>query len=234
MRRQNVRVLLASEYPEVRHYLSDVVEEEAGTAIVGQAENATKALTLAKNLRPDVAIIDCYLPHARGLDTVPLSRIGGLDTAQTISEQIPNIRVILLNNLDTGILADRYLDSGIAAIFPIEGMEANIPFTLQALCNEVVQPNALVFASVEAKPRASLGWKVARLSGKDVLFGSLGILGGLSLIWILILAGAEILLSYAGAAIMGLGIGLLIKRAKTKKTKRSTPDTRLLSLSEKH
>ncbi len=220
MQRQNVRVILASEYPEVRHFLREVVEEEAGAVFLGQAENATKALTLARHLRPDVAIIDCYLPHAIGLDTVLLSRIGGLDTAQTISEEIPNIRVILLNNLDAGILPDRSLSSGVATIFSIERMGANTPFTLQDLCREVVQPNALVFANVEARPRVSLRRKVASLGGKDVLFGSLGILGGLSLILTLVLAGAWVFLAAAGAAAIGVGIGLLWERAKIRATKR--------------
>jgi CheY-like chemotaxis protein len=97
MQRQNVRVILASEHPEVRHFLREVVEEESGAVILGQAENATKALALAKHLRPDVAIIDCYLPHTMGSDTVPLSRVGGLDVAESISEEIPDTKVVLLN-----------------------------------------------------------------------------------------------------------------------------------------
>ena len=77
MQRQNVRVIVASEYPEVRHFLSEVVEEQGGAIIIGQAENATKALTLARSLGPDGANVDSNLPRAIGLDTVPLSRIDG-------------------------------------------------------------------------------------------------------------------------------------------------------------
>ncbi len=59
--------MLASAYPEVRYFLREVVEEEGRALIVGQAENATKALALARNLRPDVAITDCHL--LRGVET---------------------------------------------------------------------------------------------------------------------------------------------------------------------
>ncbi len=207
MQRQNVRVVLASEHPEVRYFLREVVEEERGAVVVGQAENATKALTLARNLRPDVAIIDCDLPHAIGLDTVPLSRIGGLDTAQTISEEIPNTRVILLSNLDEKVLPEQGLGPDVVGFFSRETIEANVPFTLQGLYYEAVPPNALIFANVEVKPPVALRQKVANISDKAILFGGLGILGGLSLMLTVILAGAGVALTLAGAVTMFLGLG---------------------------
>lgn len=81
MQRRNMRVMVASEYPEVQYFLREVVEGEDGAVIVGQAENATKALTLAQNLRPDIAIIDSYLPHVVGLDAVDM-----MGYAQTLLE----------------------------------------------------------------------------------------------------------------------------------------------------
>jgi CheY-like chemotaxis protein len=222
MQRQNVRVILASEHPEVRHFLREVVEEESGAVILGQAENATEALALAEHLRPDVAIIDCYLPHTMGSDTILLSRVGGLDTAQSISEEIPNIRVILLNNMDTVILPYRSLNQDVGAFFSMERMATNIPFTLQDLCHEVVPSNALIFANVETKQEATIR--------QDVLFGGLGILGGLMLMVALAFAGAFafvalerasllLILLLAGVAIIGVGIGLLWKRSRMRMVK---------------
>lgn len=206
MQRQNVQVILASEYPQARYFLRQVVEEEAGAVIVGQAENATRALTLARNLRPDVAIIDCYLPHAIGLETVPLSRVGGLDTAQTISEEIPNTRVILLINIDVKALPERGLGSDVAAFFSREGTGATIPFTVQKLCHEVEKLSTPIFANVEVKPRSAFWQKVSSVSDKAILFGGLGILAGLSLMLTMILAGAGVFLAVAGAVTMLLGL----------------------------
>lgn len=206
MQRRSVRVILASEYPEVRYFLREAVEGEAGAVIVGLAENATKALTLARNLRPDVAIIDCYLPHAIGLDTVPLSRIGGLDTAQTISEEIPNIRVIMVNNLDVKALPERGLSVDSVTSFSRKRKEGEIPFTLQELYQETEPLTPLVFANINMQRRVSLRQKVADISDKAILFGGLSILGGLSLILTVILAGAGAFLAVAGAATILLGL----------------------------
>lgn len=218
MPRQNRRVILASERPEARYLLRGVLEQEGGSVIVGQAENATRALTLTRKLRPDVALIDCYLPHAVGLDTVPLSRIGGLDIAQTISEEIPNIRVILLSNLDTAISPDNGIGSDVVAILSVERMGVSTPFALQDLYQEVGQPHTLVFANIEAKPEASRRRRFASLGAKDMLFGGLGILGGLSLILTLVLIEAWGVLAVVGAVAIGVGLGLLWNRAKPQKT----------------
>ncbi len=219
MQRQNLRVILALEYPEVQHFLKAMLEED-GSVIVGQAQDAPKALTLARNLRPDVVLVDCHLPHVVGPDIVPLSRAGGLDTAQTISEELPNIRVILLNNLDAEISAGYGLGSNDTAIFSIERMGVEASFALRDLYYEVVQPNALVFASVEVKPSASQRQQISNIRSIDILFVSLSILGGLSLILVLFLIEAWVILWFTGAAATGFGIGLLIKRLKQARTKR--------------
>src|SRR3972149_5049868 len=99
-----MRVVLASERPQVQNLLVDVVEEEPGAVVVGQAENAIKALVLVENLRPDVAIIDSNLPYSVGMDRLALSRMSGLDIAQAICQTTPGTCVVLINNLDTPVL----------------------------------------------------------------------------------------------------------------------------------
>lgn len=230
MERQNVRVIVASESPDVQYFLRGVVEEGGRAVTVGQAQDASEALTLARNLRPDVVVIDCYLPYVVGLDAIPLSQIGGLDIAQTISEEIPNIRVILLNNLDMRILPDRSLSLDIGASYSIVSRGTNIPSILQDLRHEVVPPNTLVFAKVEAKPRAPVRRKGASLYDKAIFFGGLAIAGGWLLTITMIFAPAGVPLALAGVATMLVGLAgkltvslrrrLIRKRAKRQETKR--------------
>jgi CheY-like chemotaxis protein len=215
-----MRVIVASEYPEVQHFFRDVVEDEGGTVISEQVKNAARALALTRKYRPDVAIIDSCLPHVVGLDTVLLSRTGGLDVAQTISNEMPNMKVILVSNPEIETSSDYGLNPDVATALSMARMGVDTPFTLQELCCEVGEPNALVFANVQAKPRASLRQKVASLSGTDVLFGSLVTLGGLSLVFALAAAGAWLLLALAGAAVIGAGIGLLWNRIRPQKSRR--------------
>ncbi len=206
MKRQNVRAIIASEYTEVQYIVRGVVEHGGDVVTVGQAKDAFETLTLVRNMRPDVAIIDCYLPHVVGLDAIPLSRSGGLDIAQTISEEAPSIRVILLANLDTVILPDRNLNSDVGTIYSIVSNGASIPFASQDLGDRLVQPSALVFANIEAKPGASLKPRGISLYDKAIFFGSLGIAGGWFLTITIMFAPAGVFLALAGAVTMFLGL----------------------------
>lgn len=206
MKRQTLRVLLASEYPEARYFLKELVEDEAGVVVVGQAENAGKALTLAQNLRPDIAIIDCYLPYRTGPALRALSRLAGLDTAQVISREIPNTRVMLLPNLDEKVPSEPGLSSDSIAFFSRKTNGSALPFTLREIYRETLAPGTVVFAHVETKEQHVLRQKIANLSDKAILFGGLGIVGGLCLMLTVILAGAGVFLTLTGGVLALLGL----------------------------
>lgn len=201
-----MRVVLASERPQVQNLLTDVVEEEPGTIVVGQAENATRALVLTRNLRPDVAIIDFNLPYSVGLDTVALSRVSGLDTAQTISEIMPNTRVLIITNLATQAVLRHGLSTDAVAFFSREREGSNIAFKLAELRHEAMLPNALIFANVEVKPWPTPGQKGDEITGKTIFFGIVSILGGGYLIGTLILAPVGALLVLGGVVALCAGV----------------------------
>ncbi len=212
MRQSNVRVMLASEHPEVRFTLREIVEAEGEAVIVAQAENAVRALALARNLRPDVAIIDSYLPHTVGLDTIRLSRIGGLDAARIISEEMPKMLVVLLNGGEGKVLTQRSWGSEVA-FFCREAKGEGIPFRLGELNGET--PGRLIFARVESKPRPVLAQKAASLSNSAIFFGAFGLLSGWFLIITMFLAGVGAYVALAGAAAMLAGLaGKLISKTK--------------------
>ncbi len=219
--KQSIRVMLASEYPAARSLLRRIVESEDKTVVVGEAENGTKALTLARNLRPDVAIIDSYLPYVVGLDDVPLSRVGGLDVAQSISAEIPNIRVVLLNRLERGIIPANSWGPYADALFCREEKETCIPFRVGDLDDDTgLLPGTVVYANVESKttPEAKTGW-----SGSDAMFfGVLSLLAGWSLIITVVLLWPGVLLVSLGT--VGVLFGLVGKI--TSKTKRGLNSAR--------
>ena len=151
MNHQNMRVLVASERPSTRSFLKRLVETDGNAIIVAEAENGARALNLARTLRPDVAIIDSYLPSVVGIDNIPLSRAGGLDLAQSVSEEIPNTRVILLNKFDGVSLAGEDWNAGTSSLLCRESKDMCVPFRLSELSDQVVAPGSLIFANVEQR-----------------------------------------------------------------------------------
>jgi CheY-like chemotaxis protein len=217
MRRHNLRVVLASEYPRVRRFLREVIEEEPGAVVVGQAENTTKAVNLARKLRPDLAIIDSYLPHTIGLDTIPLSRAGGLDTAQAISEEIPNAQVILVTNMDKSVSPEDSLWLDDTAYFYRRKLKTNIPFKLRELQRDTAQSHELIFAGLGTKPQSASGRKGIDIYDTAMFIGGFGILAGLGLIATMFLARVGAYLALAGGLAMFFGVAgkLVTSRSRT-------------------
>ncbi len=78
------RVLLADDHLIVRQGLKALLERE-GFEVTGQVSNGQEAVQLARELGPDVAVLDF---------TMPL--LNGLDAARDILRDCPRTRVILL------------------------------------------------------------------------------------------------------------------------------------------
>lgn len=64
---KKIRVLLADDHPVVRAGVRAFLESEPDMLVVGEASNACQAVALAKELQPDVAVLDISMP-GRGLD----------------------------------------------------------------------------------------------------------------------------------------------------------------------
>jgi len=63
-RREPIRVLIADDDHRVRTALSALLTSSAGFDIVGSSATTDSALTLARQHRPTVALIDILLPEA--------------------------------------------------------------------------------------------------------------------------------------------------------------------------
>lgn len=200
MQRRNMRVIIASAHPMVRHLVKEMVEDETGITIVGQAENAARTISLTRRLRPDVAIIDSHLPYKKLLETVPLSQIGGLDAAQTTFAEIPNIRVVLLN---TNTASPESIPIGNVVRFSREKEGGNSPFKLQELYKNT-DADKLIFASLQTQPGSTKG-KITAIANKAILYGAFGLLFGFILILTVILAAPGFFVAIIAAATLILG-----------------------------
>jgi len=64
----NVKVLIADDHASFREGLRSLFEKEQGIAIVGEAANGNEAVELARNLHPDVVLMDITMPGLNGIE----------------------------------------------------------------------------------------------------------------------------------------------------------------------
>ncbi|GAB3146082.1 response regulator [Microbispora hainanensis] len=84
-----IRVLLADDQPLVLAGLRTILSAEPDIDVAGQARGGHEAVALARDLRPDVVLMDIRMP---GLD--------GLAATREILATMPDVQVIMLTTFD--------------------------------------------------------------------------------------------------------------------------------------
>jgi two-component system, NarL family, response regulator len=69
-----VRVLVADDHPVVRKGLVEMLGSDARLEVVGEATNGREAVDLYKRTRPDVVIVDLYMPEMDGIQAIEAIR----------------------------------------------------------------------------------------------------------------------------------------------------------------
>lgn len=82
----SVRILLADDHAIIRQGLCSLLEKEPDIEVVGEAEDGRKALELARELLPDIVVMDITMPN-----------LNGIDATSRIVRELPNVEVIALS-----------------------------------------------------------------------------------------------------------------------------------------
>jgi DNA-binding NarL/FixJ family response regulator len=96
-----IRVLLVDEQQIVRQGLTTILKYAPGIDVVGQAKDGLEAIALARELQPDVVLMDLKMP-----------RMGGIPATRQICAELPDTQVIILTTYDTDDLVFEGIKAG--------------------------------------------------------------------------------------------------------------------------
>ncbi len=200
-----MRVVVASEHARTLGLLADMVEEEPGVVVVGEARNAVQTLGLVDGLKPDIVLVDSDLPYVIGLNATALSRVSGFDTAQALAEDMPATPVVLLSNLADTLVG--MSDRSVAAIarYARPGDAATSIIRFSELTPARAGSRSPIFAEIDPGAE-TVREKSDELYDGSMLLGGAGILGGAYLIATIVLAPVGIVAVVAGALAMLFGV----------------------------
>lgn len=98
---KKLRLLIADDHGMVRRGLRAAIEARTDWEICGEAENGRQAVELAKQLRPDLVVLDLTMPE-----------LNGLDAARKIRAALPEVHVLIQTMHDSEALAQEVLAAG--------------------------------------------------------------------------------------------------------------------------
>ncbi|HWL50603.1 MAG TPA: response regulator transcription factor, partial [Acidimicrobiia bacterium] len=78
-----IRVLVADDQDIVRAGLTMILDAQTEIEVVGEAANGREAVTLARELRPDVCLFDIRMPQMDGIEATRL--IAGPDVTDPLA-----------------------------------------------------------------------------------------------------------------------------------------------------
>ncbi len=88
-----MRVLVVDDHPSFRQALSDALGMIEDIVVVGEAADGEMAYAEARDLRPDVVLMDLSMPEGSGIDAM-----------KRIHETQPDLPIVLLTaHADTGV-----------------------------------------------------------------------------------------------------------------------------------
>jgi DNA-binding NarL/FixJ family response regulator len=96
-----ISVLLVDDHSLVRRGFRRMLEDEDDLQVAGEASNGEDAVRLARELHPDVIVMDCALPA-----------MSGLAAARLILQEFPKQAILMLSMHSEDTLVRQALDAG--------------------------------------------------------------------------------------------------------------------------
>ena len=104
-------VVICDDQEGFRRTVAIVLGLDDGVAVVGEAADGEEAIRLARELQPDVLLLDIAMPVMDGLEALP-----------AIREASPDTRVVMLTGLASEAIRERALAAG-ATLFIEKGTD---------------------------------------------------------------------------------------------------------------
>jgi DNA-binding NarL/FixJ family response regulator len=86
---KKIRILLVDDHALLRQGTVELLEHEVDMEVIGQAENGQEAIQFARDLQPDIVVMDVRMPG-----------MSGVEATRQIRSELPHIQVLVLTAYD--------------------------------------------------------------------------------------------------------------------------------------
>jgi len=136
----SLRIVIADDEPIIRLDLRKTLEN-MGHQVIGEAGDGAKAVDLARELKPDIVILDIKMPEMDGIDAAKLITTDGVAP------------VLLLTAYSQKDLVDRAKDAGVFAYLVKPFKEADLLPAMEIAIAMMARVNAGTTAMIWGRAR---------------------------------------------------------------------------------
>jgi DNA-binding NarL/FixJ family response regulator len=123
MKSNPIRILTVDDHQVLRDGIAALISNEPDMEIVGEAENGLEAIETARNLRPDVILMDLRMPQMDGIDAI-----------KEILAEVPGTRIIVLTTYAGDAQATRALKAGARAYLLKSSLRKELLDAIRLVC----------------------------------------------------------------------------------------------------
>jgi DNA-binding NarL/FixJ family response regulator len=120
-------ILIVDDSSVVRRSLRSVLAGAPGCDICGEAVDGCDAIEKARQLRPDLVILDLSMP-----------RMNGLEAARELRHLLPHVPLVMFTNFETAHLRKEAMDAGVNTVVlktgPVQLLIDSIQSLLKRAC----------------------------------------------------------------------------------------------------
>lgn len=116
------RVLIADDHGVLRAGLRALLNSEPEMEVIGEAADAEQVLSLAKELHPDIVLMDLSMPNG-----------GGIYATQQLHKEMPEIHVLILTVHEDESLLRKAVESGVSGYILKRAVESELINAIQAV-----------------------------------------------------------------------------------------------------
>jgi two-component system, NarL family, response regulator NreC len=96
-----MRILVADDNAAVRRGVLDILATDRNYEVCGEAKDGKDAIEKAKDLIPDLVLLDISMPG-----------LNGLEVARLLREEIPGTAIVIISQHDPSLLLPRAREAG--------------------------------------------------------------------------------------------------------------------------
>lgn len=118
----SIQILIADDHGVMRAGLRSLLEDEPAIEVVGEAESGVEAVSLARELAPDLVLMDIGLPD-----------IDGIEATRRLRKQAPEARVLILSMYEDESLLHEAVRAGASGYMIKRAAEADLIAAIRAV-----------------------------------------------------------------------------------------------------